>query len=74
MQILCKKCNILVEPEVTEQAHNGGSHMRADCPKCGKWIKWLPKMFAPKSTTQEESIFRRPQIEDFISKTQVIEC
>jgi endogenous inhibitor of DNA gyrase (YacG/DUF329 family) len=43
MQVKCQHCNKNVEPITTVQAYIGGTHVRADCPDCGRWIKWLPK-------------------------------
>lgn len=39
MQVKCKHCNTDVEPVITEQS----IHRRADCPICGRWIKWIAK-------------------------------
>jgi len=37
MELLCLKCKKLVVPVLSES----GPHIKAECPKCGKYIKFI---------------------------------
>jgi len=40
--LFCERCKCEVEAKLTKiQLHNGGFHTRADCPECGKYIKFI---------------------------------
>ncbi len=39
-KIKCNRCQKDVEPILSAS----GKHLRADCPDCGKYIKFLPQM------------------------------
>lgn len=40
--VFCKHCKKEVEPEVSDQTFsNGMVHVRADCPECGCYLKYL---------------------------------
>jgi hypothetical protein len=42
--VFCKSCGP-VYPNIQPQKFlNGTTHLRADCPKCGHFIKWLRQM------------------------------
>ena len=56
-KILCKRCNEEVEPFITEQP----PHIRADCPICLRWIKWMSTYEVYHAPTEESYI--RPTLE-----------
>lgn len=46
--IICPTCNKEVEAKVSDQTFsNGTTHRRADCPDCGRWLKYLTTDFEP---------------------------
>lgn len=50
--IYCKACKEEVEPFTSEQVFgNGVMHIRADCPICGGYLKYLPQYLTDEETT-----------------------
>lgn len=42
--IACGRCQRDVEPVLTwHPTSNGRVHLRATCPRCKRWIAWLPQ-------------------------------
>lgn len=37
----CKKCHVVATPSLSWQATATGIYLRADCPSCGRYIKWV---------------------------------
>lgn len=58
MKIFCTRCAQHVEPITKVQLFEGSEHLRADCPLCGRWIKWLPK-----GSAEIDIKFERPTLE-----------
>lgn len=71
MKISCKNCDCDVEALISAQGFKGGEHIRADCPTCGKWIKWFAKyiVVTPKQSEAQRS-FVRPTLESITAKAK----
>ncbi len=71
MKINCKNCGQSVDALISKQTFIGGEHIRADCPICGKWIKWLAKdSFVISKEVVAPPKFMRPTLESIIAKTK----
>ena len=56
IKIMCVSCGHNVEPVVYES----GQHLRADCPVCGRYIKFLNKKEKGKDMAELEMFFEYP--------------
>lgn len=45
MKLKCQRCQTEAEPDLVWQtAKNGVSHLRANCPKCGRYIQFVSQV------------------------------
>lgn len=43
MRLHCPTCHHIVNAILTWADHATGRHIRADCPGCDRWIKFVPQ-------------------------------
>ena len=54
--LLCQNCAAYVVPIFSES----GPHIRADCPSCGRYIKFVRQNLPPEEREHWDSLKQRP--------------
>ena len=54
--LLCQTCETYVVPIFSES----GPHIRADCPSCGRYIKFVRQNLPPEERAYWDSLKQRP--------------